>query len=118
MALTGKNLSTCFQIKNQTKFEHKHDIIYLGTCPEDNCSENYIGERGHQISERIIDHNGRDQKSSIFKRSSQKCHQIFHTNSFKIIGNGFKKDSFKGKVSEALLSLLSLKENFTLIYES
>ena len=38
-------LGTCFQIKNQTKFEHKHDIIYLGTCSEDKCSENYIGER-------------------------------------------------------------------------
>ena len=59
---TGKKLSPCFQIKDQKKFEHKHDIIYLATCPEDNCSENYIGESRRQISERIIDHNGRDQK--------------------------------------------------------
>ena len=43
---TGKKLSTCFQIKDQTKFELKHDIIYLATCPEGNCSENYIGESG------------------------------------------------------------------------
>ena len=75
IGFTGKKLSTCFQIKDQTKFEHKHDIIYLVTCPEDNCSENYIGESGCRISERIIDHNCRDQKSHIFKHSSAKCRQ-------------------------------------------
>ena len=91
----GKKLSTCFQIKDQTKFEHKHDIIYLGTFPEDNCSKNYVGKSGRQISERIIDYNGRDQKSHIFKYSSEKCHQHFHTNSFKRIGIGFKNKFFK-----------------------
>ena len=103
IGFTGKKLSTCFQNKDQTKFEHKHDILYLGTCAENNCSENYIGESGHRISERIIYHNGRDQKSHIFKHSSGKCYQYFHSNSFKIIGNGFKNNTFKRKVSEALL---------------
>ena len=100
---TGKKLGTCFQIKDQTKFEHKRHIIYLGTCPEDSCSENYIGESGHWISKRIIDYNKRDQKSHVFKHSSEKCCQHFHTNSFKIIGNGFKNNCFKGKVSQAPL---------------
>ena len=100
IGFTGKKLSTCFQIKNQTKFEHKHDIVYLRTCPEDNCSENYIGESGCWISKRIIDHNGRNQKSHIFKRSSEKCHQHFHA---KMIGNGFKNNSLRWKISEALL---------------
>ena len=103
IGFTGKKLSTCFQIKNQTKFEHKHDIVYLRTCPEDNCSENYIGESGCWISKRLIDHNGKDLKSHIFKHSSEKCHQRFHTNSFKIFGNGFKNNSLKWKISEALL---------------
>ena len=103
IGLTGKKLSTCFQIKNQTKFEHKHDIIYLTPCPEDNCSENYIGESERRISERIIDHNSRDKKSHIFKHSSEKRCKHFHTNSFKIIGNGFNNNSFKRKVSETLL---------------
>ena len=103
VGFTGKKFSTCFQIKGQTKFGHKHDIIYLATCPEDNCSENYIGESRRQISERIIDHKRRDQKQHIFKHSSKICCQHFHTNSFKIIGNGFKNNSFKRKVSEALL---------------
>ena len=103
IGFTGKKFSTCFQIKDQTNFEHNYDIIYLETCPEDNCSENYIGESGRRISERIIDYNGTDQKSHIFKQSSEKCCQHFITNSFKIIGNGFKNNSFKRKVSEAQL---------------
>ena len=52
IGFTGKKLSTCFQIKEQTKFEHKYDIIYFATCPEDNCSENYIKESGRRISEK------------------------------------------------------------------
>ena len=27
---TGKKLSTCFNIKDQAKFEHQHDIVYHG----------------------------------------------------------------------------------------
>ena len=54
IGFTDKKLSTCFQIKDQTKFEHLHDIIHLGTCPEDNCSENYIGESRHQTSGKIM----------------------------------------------------------------
>lgn len=42
IGFTGKKLSTYLQIKDQPKFEDKHDIVYLGTCPEGNCSENYI----------------------------------------------------------------------------
>ena len=103
IGLTGKKLSTCFQIKDQTKFEHEHDIIFLATCPDGNCSENYFGESGRRVSKRIIDHNGRDIKSHIFKHSSEKCRQHFYTSSFKIIGNGFNNSSFKRKVSEALL---------------
>ena len=98
MALQVKNSA-----QDQTKFEDKHDIIYLATCPEDNCSENYIEENGRRISKIIIDHNGRDKKSTIFKHSSEKCHQHFHTNSFTVIGNGFKNNPFKRKVSEVLI---------------
>ena len=66
IGFTGKKLTIYFQIKDQTKFEHKHDIVYLVTCPEDNCSDNYISESGRRISERIINHNGRDKKNCTF----------------------------------------------------
>ena len=101
---TGKKLSTCFQIKDQTKFEHKHDIVYLRTCREDNCLNNYVRESECRISKRIIDHNGRDQKSHIFKHSSENRHPNVHINNFNIIGKGFKNNFFKRKVSEVLLT--------------
>ena len=89
IGFAGKKLGTCFQIKDQTKFEHKHDIVHLGTCPEDKYSENCISESGRQISERKIDRNGRDQKSHIFKHSSENWHQHFDTNDLKTtLSNG------------------------------
>ena len=53
IAFTGSKLSTCFQVKDKTKFEHNHDIVYHGICPETDCSENYIGETARRISERV-----------------------------------------------------------------
>ena len=72
---TGKKLSTCFNIKDQTKFEHQHDIVYYGKCPEVDCTDNYIGEVSRRVSERIIDHNGRDRKSHLFRHSVEHNHK-------------------------------------------
>ena len=36
---TGNKLSTHFQIKTKTKFGHNHGVVYLGTCPENSCSD-------------------------------------------------------------------------------
>ena len=44
----------------------KHDIIYFGKCPEQNCTDNYLGESARRISERIIDYGGRDKKNPSF----------------------------------------------------
>ena len=50
---TRKKLVTCFNTKDQTKFEHQHDIVYHGKCPEVDCIDNYIGEASRKVSERI-----------------------------------------------------------------
>ena len=34
-------------------------------CPEENCNENYVGETGCRVSERVIDDNGRGKNSHI-----------------------------------------------------
>ena len=44
VSFTGNKLSPCFSFKDTTKFEHRHGVIYLGTCPETMCNDNYIGE--------------------------------------------------------------------------
>ena len=77
--------------------------MYLGTCPENNCPDNYVGESARCISERIIDHNGRDQNSHLFKHSCHKNHPNTSKTDFKIISSGFKNNYCRRKIAEALL---------------
>ena len=44
VSFTGNKLSSCFSIKDKTKFEHRHDVIYLGTFSETMCNDNYNGK--------------------------------------------------------------------------
>ena len=62
VAYTGRKLSTCFNIKEPSKFRHQHDVVYYVDCTNERCRENYIGENGRRISERIKDHDVRDLK--------------------------------------------------------
>ena len=32
VAYTGRKLSTCFQIKDKSKFDHQHDLVYHAKC--------------------------------------------------------------------------------------
>ena len=74
--IAGSKLSTHFQIKNKTIFEHNHDVVYLGTCREDHCLDNYVGKSARRISERIIDHSGEDQNSHFSSIVASKTTQI------------------------------------------
>ena len=67
VAYTGKKLSTCFNVKDQYKFDHQHVKECYADCSNERCRENFIDESGHRISERIKDHNGRDFKSHSWK---------------------------------------------------
>ena len=64
---TRTNLGSNFQIKDKIKFDHKHDLVYYVKCPE--CHEEYIGEMGRTLHERICDHSGKKSKSHMLKRS-------------------------------------------------
>ena len=54
VTITSQKLSTQFNVQVMTKFEHKHDVIYFGKSPEQNCTDNYLGESARRGSERII----------------------------------------------------------------
>ena len=95
MVYTGKKLSTGFNVKDQSKFEHRHDVVYYADYPNEKCRENYIGKSARRISEIIKDHNGRDLKSHILRHSVESGHanvsyedfKIIAKNSITIIGN-------------------------------
>ena len=66
-AYSASKLSNKFDIKSKVKKDHQHDITYYVKCSEETCREDYTGETGRRLSERVIDHNGRDKKSHVLK---------------------------------------------------
>ena len=72
VSFTGNKLNSCFNIKDKTKFEHRHDVIYLRKCPETTCNDNYIGEAKRQIFERV--------KTRLRKQSSTYFRKRFQNN--------------------------------------
>ena len=97
---TGTKLCSNFQIKDKTKFDHKHDLVYYVKCPE--CQEEYIGEIGRRLHERIYDHRGKDSKSHMLKHSLENNHKHVSFENFRILRNGYTNSKFKRKISEAL----------------
>ena len=103
MTYTGKKPGTSFNVKDQSKFDHQHDVVYYVDCPNETCRENYIGESGRRISEHIKDHNGRDLKSHILRHSVESGHANVSGEDFKTIAKNFNNKSWKHKIAESLL---------------
>ena len=72
IAFKDKKLNSCFKIKDTVNFEHKHDLVSHGKCPANNCKDDHVGKTGRRISERIMDHNGRDVNSHLLKHHMEK----------------------------------------------
>ena len=69
-------LSSRFQIKDQTKFEHRNrnDAAYRCKCTEKVFDDFYIGETYTPISKRIIDHNKSDKNSHPLQHEKNTKH--------------------------------------------
>ena len=83
--------------------EHGHNFTYLVKCPENICSETCIGKTYRILSERIMAHAGKVNKSHMLKHRLQSGHSSISPNEFKILWKGYNNNKLKGKVSEALL---------------
>ena len=46
IAYAGRKRSKCFQIKDNNKFDHQHDLVYHAKCPTELCDENCIDGSG------------------------------------------------------------------------
>ena len=103
VAFNGKKLSTCFNVKDQSKFDYQHEVVYYADCLNETCREIYISESGRGISERIKDRNGRDMKSHILRHSVESGHANVSYEDFKIIAKNFNNNSWKRKIAESLL---------------
>ena len=74
-------LSTKFPVKDKTDFQHKHNVVYYGKCPNEGWKDDYVGETKRCIVERIKDHNSKDSSSHLLKHA----HENGHTHVWKII---------------------------------
>ena len=102
MAYTGRKLSTCFEIKDKNNFDHQHDLVYHAKCPSELCDENYVGESGRRIAERVKDHNGRDHKLQILRHSLKTGHEHMKSSDFNHLQELQWKQK-KRKITESLL---------------
>ena len=66
---SGQKLSTKLQIKDKTKDQHKHELVYYSKCPEQTCNEDYLGETGRRIIERSADHCSKDKQSHLLRHA-------------------------------------------------
>ena len=62
----------------------------------------HIGEIGRRFSECIIDRSVRDDKSKLYGHAEKTGHKNVNIDHFEILSNGFKSNSFKRKLAEAL----------------
>ena len=49
VAYTGQKLGTKFQIKDKTKDQGKHDLVYYNKCLQPACNKDYLGETVRRI---------------------------------------------------------------------
>ena len=88
-SFTGKKLSTCFNVKDKTFFNHEHDTVYYAKCPEESCPHDYVGESGRRVLEQVKDYNGRDTSSLIFKHCVAADHQFVSSDDLGIVGRNY-----------------------------
>ena len=73
--MTGTKLSSQFNIKGDTNKQHKHDLVYFSRFPLTDCTDSYIGETARRLSERVMDHTGRDTKSHTVRHGLNSNHE-------------------------------------------
>ena len=99
----SRKLGSAFDIKGQTKLGHKHDLTHLVKCPENTCSETYLGKTARRLNERIMEHVGKYNTLHILKHTLQYGHPSVSPNNFRILQKRYNKNNVKRKISEALL---------------
>ena len=84
----AKKLGSKFKVKDETRPQHQHNIVYHATCANKKCNAHYIGETGRRMIVRATDHNRRDQQSHLLKHARETKHRRVWMKDFKVIGKG------------------------------
>ena len=91
-------LSTRFNLKDKTKPEDVHNVVYHVTCPNKKCRSTYCGETRRRLGKRIQEHREKDRKSHVRIHTE-------HTKRKRVvnpISRSSDRTNFRRKISEAL----------------
>ena len=99
---TGRKLGTKFQIKDLTKNQYEHDLIYYSKCPEPNCNEDCLGEIGRIRINKTTDYCGRDKQFYLLKHVLISNHPVADLKNLKVINRNYHGNKYKRKISEVL----------------
>ena len=96
-------LSSRFQIKDQTKFEHRNrnDAAYRCKSTENVFDDFYIGETDKRLWKRIIDRNRSDKNSRPLQHVQNTKHAHVWINVLTILNSNYRSN-IKRKISESL----------------
>ena len=97
----ARKLGSKFNIKDQTKFEHMHNVVYHTKCPHKECNSHYSGQTKCRIGKRALQHRGTDKNSHVLQHTKIKNHKRVEIKDFKILGKGYRTD-FTRRISESL----------------
>ena len=95
-------LGECFNIKDTTKLDHRHDLVYKIECPDNKCKEIYIGETKRRLSVRVNEHSGKDRQSLVAKHTLDSGHGKVSMNNVSVLGRCQSGNSYKRKILESL----------------
>ena len=95
LVFTGTKLGTKFNIKDKTSKEHQHDLTYKVVFPYPNCSEEYNGQTGRQLFERVHEYSGKDVNSHAFKHSVETDHPTAAIDSFYVLKTSDRQKKFR-----------------------
>ena len=98
----GRKLGTKFHIKDLTKNQHEHDLLYYSKCPKPNCNEDCLGETGRRRIERTADHCRKDKQSHLLKHALISNHPAVDLKDFEVIDKSYHGNKYKSKISEVL----------------
>jgi hypothetical protein len=97
----SKRLSTKFNIKDKTKLEHMHNVVYHVNCPNKKCKSHYGGQTKCRMEKRGNQHREKDKKSHVYQHTIMTKHKRVSIKDFKILGQGYRSD-FRRRISESL----------------
>ena len=95
LVYTSTKLGSNFNIKDITKKEHNHNLVYSVKCLEETCNETYSGETGRRLVERIDEHRAKDKNSHVYQHSVNSNHALVTLDDFTILNSGYKHNKFK-----------------------